>query len=367
MNIRFSHLLAVGISVGVAAWMWSGTYVEGGRADAADATPPPAQRAAEAAQKPFRVSVRDLVAEPRESVLVIRGRTEAEATVDVRAETSGRVTERPVQEGQRVEKGDLLCRIESGAREAKVLEARALLAQAKLDHSAATQLQGKGFTAQTRVAALKAAMDAAQARLEEAEFELSRTRITAPIAGVVISPLVEVGTMLSAGQTCATVIDAQPMLMIGQVSEREVAKLSIGDDATITLVSGDTVRGTLRYVAPAADSATRTFRVEIEIPNADSGLREGLTATARVPLSAQPAHRVSSGILTLNDAGEIGVRVLDDGDKVRFVPVTILGGDDKGVWLAGLPDKVRVIVAGQDYVVEGQTVEPVPAEAEAEG
>lgn len=367
MNIRFSHLLAVGISVGVAAWMWSGTYVEGGRADAADATPPPAQRAAEAAQKPFRVSVRDLVAEPRESVLVIRGRTEAEATVDVRAETSGRVTERPVQEGQRVEKGDLLCRIESGAREAKVLEARALLAQAKLDHSAATQLQGKGFTAQTRVAALKASMDAAQARLEEAEFELSRTRITAPIAGVVISPLVEVGTMLSAGQTCATVIDAQPMLMIGQVSEREVAKLSIGDDATITLVSGDTVRGTLRYVAPAADSATRTFRVEIEIPNADSGLREGLTATARVPLSAQPAHRVSSGILTLNDAGEIGVRVLDDGDKVRFVPVTILGGDDKGVWLAGLPDKVRVIVAGQDYVVEGQTVEPVPAEAEAEG
>lgn len=76
---------------------------------------------------------------------------------------------------------------------------------------------------------------------------------------------------------------------------------------------------------------------------------------------------MSSGILTLNDAGEIGVRVLDDGDKVRFVPVTILGGDDKGVWLAGLPDKVRVIVAGQDYVVEGQTVEPVPAEAEAEG
>ncbi|MAA97714.1 MAG: efflux transporter periplasmic adaptor subunit [Stappia sp.] len=367
MNIRFSHLLAVGISVGVAAWMWSGTYVEGGRADAADATPPPAKRAAEAAEKPFRVAVRDLVAEPRVSVLAIRGRTEAEATVDVRAETNGRVTERPVQEGQRVEKGDLLCRIESGAREAKVLEARALLAQAELDHSAATQLQGKGFTAQTRVAALKASMDAAQARLEEAEFELSRTSIKAPIGGVVISPLVEVGTMLSPGQTCATVIDVQPMLMIGQVSEREVAKLSIGDEATITLVSGDTVQGTLRYVAPAADSATRTFRIEIEIPNPDRSLREGLTATARVPLTAQPAHHVSSGILTLNDKGEIGVRTVDEDGKVRFMPVALLGGDDTGVWLAGLPDKVRVIVAGQDYVVEGQTVEAVVEQAEAEG
>jgi len=365
MKIRFSHLLAVGIAAGVAGWMWTGTYVEGGRADAEGATPPPAERASVADATLFRVSVREIVAEPRRSVLVIRGRTEAEAKVAVRAETSGRVAKRQVREGQRVDKGDVLCTLDRGAREAKVLEARAQLAQARLDHSAATTLNERGFTAQTRVAALKAAMDAAAARLEEEQLELSRTVIEAPIAGIVESPMVETGTILAVGQICATLIDPDPVIAIGQVSERDVNALTPGQNAEVELVTGETVAGRVRYVAPAADSATRTFRVEIEVPNPDGAIRDGITATARVPLVERMAHRISSGILTLADDGTVGVRAVNDADEVTFHPVTILGGDTDGLWVGGLPDRLRVIVAGQDYVIEGQTVEPVMQMAEA--
>ncbi|WP_029057321.1 efflux RND transporter periplasmic adaptor subunit [Stappia stellulata] len=364
MTIRFSHILAVAITAAVAGWMWTGTYIEGGRADAANATPPPAERSSEQDGTPFRVAVRDIAAEERSSVLVIRGRTEAEASVAVRAETTGRVAQRKVAEGQRVERDDVLCVLDKGARQAKVLEAEARLAQAKLDHSAATQLQDKGFTAQTRVAALKAAMDAAAAMLEEQQLELSRTVITAPIGGVVESPMVETGTILATGQVCATLIDADPVLAIGQVSERDVGKLEIGQAAEVELVTGETVNGAIRYIAPAAEDATRTFRVEIEIANPDGAVRDGITATARVPLAMQKAHRLSSGILTLNDAGTLGVRAVTDDNTVVFHPVTILGGDTDGIWVSGLPQTLSVITAGQDYVIEGQTVEAVRQVAE---
>ena len=366
MKIRFSHILALGVTAGVAGWMWTGTYVEGGRADAANATPPPAERQQEANAQAFRVSVTDLVAEPRQSTLIIRGRTEAEARVAVRAETSGRVAERRVREGQRIAKGDVMCVLDRGAREAQVMEAKAQLAQAQLDHAAASSLNEKGFAAQTRVAALKASLDAATARLKEQELELSRTIIEAPIAGIVESPMVETGTILAIGHVCATLINPDPVVAIGQVSERQVNALKIGQSATVALVGEDEVAsGEVRYIALAADPATRTFRVEIEIRNPDGAIRDGVTATARVPLSSGLAHRISAGILTLADDGTVGIRAVDAQNRVTFHPVDILGGDTKGLWVSGLPERLTAIVVGQDYVIEGQTVEPVRATVEA--
>lgn len=365
MKLRFSYFLAIGIIAGVAGWMWTGTYIEGGLGETDGSIPPPAERSQAADATLFRVEVREISAEPRRSVLIIRGRTEAEARVAVRAETSGRVAERRVTEGEIAKAGDVLCVLDKGAREAKVAEARALLAQARLDHTAATQLNEKGFTAQTRVAALKAAMDAAAAKLEEQELELSRTVIHAPITGIVESPMVETGTILATGQICATLIDADPILAIGQVSERDINALRIGQQAEVELATGGSVSGKVRYIAPAADPATRTFRVEIEVPNADGSVRDGITATARVPLVEQRAHHISSGILTLNDAGTVGVRAVGPDNTVSFHPTRILGGDTDGIWVGGLPETLRVIVVGQDYVIEGQTVEPVVKMAEA--
>lgn len=365
MKIRFSHVLAVGIVAGVAGWMWTGSFVAGGMADSENATPPPSQRAEEAAAKPFRVAVREITAQPRRSILVIRGRTEADAKVEVRAETSGRVAERRVKEGDRVAKDDVLCVLDKGAREAKVLDARAQLAQAELDFTAATQLNEKGFTAQTRVAALKAAMDAATARLEEEKLELSRTIIKAPIPGIIESPMVSTGTVLAVGGVCATIIDADPVLAIGQVSERDVSKLEIGQNADVELVTGGNATGKIRYIGTASDPATRTFRVEIEIENKDGAIRDGVTTTARVPLREESAHLLSSGVLTLNDAGTLGIRAVDEQNRVAFHPVTVLGGDEDGLWVGGLPDTVRLIVTGQDYVTDGQTVEPVATMAGA--
>ena len=107
--------------------------------------------------------------------------------------------------------------------------------------------------------------------------------------------------------------------------------------------------------ASSADPATRSFAIEIELPNADGSLRDGLTATATVNLGTAPAHLLPQSVLTLDDQGVLGVRSVVD-NVVEFHPVTIIGDTREGIWVTGLPPRVDVITVGQEYVVPGQKV-----------
>ncbi len=364
MRLKFSYILATGLAVGIGVWMYSGTTVIGGQSESENAILPPAERASAADEKPFRVAVRTLEATQRNAILEVRGRTEANAKVQVRSETAAQVVARPAREGARVSKGDILCELDPGTRKANVLEAKANLAQAELDNTAASQLSTKGFTAKTRLAATQAALDAAKARLEEAELELDRTIIRAPIEGIIESPMANIGARLNVGDACATIVDTDPMTAIGQVSEVDIAKVSVGMEASVELITGQTFSGKVRYVAPAADPDTRTFRIEVEIPNPDGEARDGITALTRLPLSSELAHKLSPAILSLNDAGQVGIRAVEEDNTSRFYPVTVLGGEQDGVWVAGLPKTITVITVGQDYIKDGAPVEPVYETAE---
>ncbi|GAB2187471.1 efflux RND transporter periplasmic adaptor subunit [Roseibium sp. LAB1] len=364
MRVKFSYFLAAGIAAGIGFWMYSGTMVIGGVGDSEHATPPPALRASQASTETFRVQVQRLVAQDRRAVLEVRGRTEAEATVAVRSKTTDDVVERPAQEGAQVAAGDVLCVLDKGSRQSRILESKAALAQAELDHAAATQLNSKGFTAQTRVAALQAQLDAAKARLIEAEQELEHTVIRSPVSGVIQSPMAEIGAQLEQGGICATVVDADPMIAIGQVSELNISEISLGMPATVTLVTGETLNGKVRYISPTANPDTKTFRIEVELPNPDGIARDGVTAVTKLELAAEKAHKISPAILTLNDAGQVGIRAVDENNKTIFYPVNVLGGEQDGMWIGGLPDEVVAITVGQEYVSDGELVQPVFETAE---
>ncbi len=365
MAIRFSYVLALGLTAGIGIWMATGTTVRMGESTGEDTPPPPSERAKAKLAAPFAVKVETLEASVRTPFLEMRGRTQADTRVEVHAETSGVVAERPVSEGSFVRKGDLLCSLQRGAREARVLQANASLAQANIDFEAASKLSGKGFSATNRVIALKAVRDAAQAQMQEAELELARTDIRAPIDGIVESPLTEVGAMLGVGKVCATIMAPDPMLAIGAVSENNIQNIEVGQSAVVNLVTGQSVEGKVSFIASSADPDTRTFRVEVELPNPDLTLKDGVTTSTQLQLADQKAHFVSPGILTLADNGDIGLRGVGADNKVVFYPAEMIGGGTKGVWLKGLPDKVNVITVGQDFVKEGRVVQPVYETVEA--
>jgi multidrug efflux system membrane fusion protein len=355
MRIQFSYILAIALAGGISYYMLTGKTVVSGQADAHPATI--AERQNEDKDDLFAVQVQTFTAETRSRSLDIRGRTEAESSVSVRAETGGIIETRHVDKGDRVAAGDLLCTIETASREAKVLEASAALIQANVNLEAAEKLAGRGFSAKNQIPALQAARDAAKARLHETELDLSRTKIRAPIAGIAQDPIAEKGGMLQTGDVCVTLIDRNPMIIVGQVSEREIGKLELGMSAMTSLATGETTTGNITYIAPSADAQTRTFRVEITIPNDDETLKDGVTALAQVQLEGAKAHRIPASVMTLADDGRVGVRTVDDKKVVSFTPVNIIGGTVDGMWVTGLPDEVSIIIVGQEFVLEGQTVQ----------
>ncbi len=358
-----SVLFAAALLAGLAYWMLTGHVIVGGQPNSGAAMPPPTARQ-EAQREPFKVRFRTVSAEPRVRQITVRGRTEAEARVEVHAETRARVLARLVEEGAPVATGDPLCRLDPGSREARVLEARARLAQVTLDFEAATQLVDRGFTPQTRVAALKAEFDAAEALLKEFELELDRTTVRAPINGVVESPMAQIGTTLAIGDVCAVVVDSDPMIAVGQVSEQTIAQVSIGMRARVQIIGGHLYDGRVRYVSPTADPATRTYRIEAVIENPDSALKDGMTAQTFLDLPPVDAHRLRTSMLTLDDDGTLGVRTVNTNGYVQFNPVSVLDSDADGIWVTGLPITVDIISVGQEYVVAGEKVTPIPDDRE---
>lgn len=303
----------------------------------------------------------------------LRGRTKAKSTVTVTPETSGIVSAVNVTKGQSVNKGDVICELDEGPRAAAVAQAEAALAQAQVDFDTNKSLRDKGLAAANTGNQFEAALKAAQAAFENARTEFERTQVKSWVAGVVQDPVVTVGTMLAAGQPCATVVELDPMLFVASVPEARIGMARLGLAAKITTVTGETVDGKVSYIASLADEATRSFPVEIEIPNKDGKVLSGVTATATVNVGTLPAHLLPQSVLTLDDEGTLGVRAVKD-SVVAFYPVTIVSDSRQGVWVTGLPAKVDIITVGQEFVQPGQTVNatnvtgsPASGEAAAEG
>ena len=94
----------------------------------------------------------------------------------------------------------------------------------------------------------------------------------------------------------------------------------------------------------------------LPLSNKNQKLREGLTAEIFVATSEEMAHFLTPAVLTLNDAGLLGVRTVDEKKIVRFQPVDIIEDTNEGVWVSGLPNSVRIITVGQEFVNEGDQV-----------
>jgi multidrug efflux system membrane fusion protein len=309
-------------------------------------------------ERPVPVVVQSSTAQDIASAVILRGRTEATRRVDVRAETTGTVISEPLSSGTMVAEGQLLCELDPGTRNAQLAQARAALEEARLNDQASSTLAERGFGSETTAAARRAQLGAALAAVEQAEKEIERLRITAPFAGTLETETAELGALLQPGSACATVMSLERVRFVGFVPEREVSRIRVGSPVQVRLVDGNTVRGNVTFVSNSADPQTRTFRIEAEVDNTDRSIRDGATAEISIAISAGEAHLLPQAALTLDDAGQIGVRIVRDG-AAYFLPTTVIRDEMDGVWLAGLPDQADVIVVGQEFVSDGRAVRAV--------
>ncbi len=247
------------------------------------------------------VTVLNSSASEKAKKIKVSGTTEADKLIKIRAEASGTVVSRPVKQGQFVKKDQLICQLYNASR-------------------------------------------------------TSYPKVNAPFDGYLETFSVKEGDYLNTGAVCATIIDPDPMRLIGEVSEKEINFVKVGAKAMAELISGKKVEGVVSFVSTSANKGTRTFRVEIDVKNSDRSIRDGVSAQIEIEGDTILAHKISPSILMLGEAGELGIRTVNEDDQVEFKKIEILEDSMEGIWITGLPKNTRIITIGQEYVFQGQTV-----------
>jgi multidrug efflux system membrane fusion protein len=356
--MRATYITATVIALVILGWLLSGQLGSDGAPRHETLAEQNRQAAAHSEDRELtRVRARIISASPQMQYVVLRGKTENKRTVSVKAETAGRIIARPVERGSRVEEGELLCRISMEDRYASLTESREGVNQAQIEYAGSLKLKERGFQSETAIAQSKARLAAARARLERSELEIQRTYIRAPFAGVVEDVSQEVGDYVSTGATCVTIVDLDPMLLVGRVAEKNVHALQLDQPVIGVLSDGRKVNGPVTFIGQQSDPATRTYLVEIQVDNPDYSLRSGLTTEIRIPVREVMAQKISPALFALDDAGNIGVRTVNENGKVEFHHVQIVRDELDGVWVSGLPAVTTLITVGQELVVPGELVD----------
>ena len=356
MNIRQTlrarpWLIAVALIAGVVLWMASGRD----RAPDTTATAEPESSAPTQENEPS-VQARLQAAERVTRTLTVYGRTAPSRTVQLKAETSGRVIEVAAPRGARLDRGELILRLDDRDRAARLSQAKAVLRQRPVEHEGQLKLKPEGYVSEAMLAGTEALLETAKAELRRAELDLQHREIRAPFAGALQDRTVEVGDYVSDGDPVGTYVDERHLVVTGSVAEKHASDIIEGAPGQATLATGQKVSGTVRYVAPVADPATRTFTIELLVANPEGRLPAGVTAEIELPVGTVLAHRVSPALLTLNDAGDLGIKLVGANGRVEFYPAEVARSSAEGVWLMGLPDPARIITVGQGFVAPGRVV-----------
>lgn len=353
-----SWFVSAGIIVVVSLWLLSGQI--GGTEQTEQGVEPSAAAAAKNA-----VRVRTQSAEEVMRTIVVNGKTAPARIAHLAAETDGRIEHIGAERGANLRRGDVIVRLDERDRAARLAQAEATLKQREVEFAARERLKTESYVSEAQLQEAVALLETARAELTRAQLDLDYMTIRAPFGGALQARSVEIGDFVSRGDPIATYVDNRTIIVSANLSEFDARYVNVGDPAEARLATGETVRGRIRYVAPVADEATRTFVVELEVDNKDGGLRAGGTAELRIPAERVRAHRISPALLTLDDAGNVGVKIINDRGEVEFVVADIALSTGEGVWLTGLPETATIITVGQGYVASGATVDTVP-ESDAE-
>lgn len=307
-----------------------------------------------AAQTPLVVTAHSK-ARSYTQTITLYGVTEAKERTLLKAQTVGRVEEILPVEGRYVEKDAVLVRLAAEERPAKLSMAQALVEQRRLEYKVATALAKKGHQSETEVAASYAALQQAQLELVMAELEMKYTTLTAPFAGYVEKIHVHLGDTVKARDTeVATLLNDQEGMVVVYAPEKYHGLFERESEASITLSDGTQKSGKLQTISRLANSNTRSFRIEIAYDM--TPFVDGLTAKVSIPVATQEAHLVKDSVLGLNVAGEVGIKAVDESQKVIFYPVEVIGQEKEGIWVKGLPKEAHIITLGHAFYLEGEKV-----------
>jgi membrane fusion protein (multidrug efflux system) len=299
-----------------------------------------------------------------EVVVSALGTLQADQAIVLRPEITGIVTSIDFKDGERIEAGDVVIKLDDRDLKARVAQAEARLTLTQANYQRAERLlkQGSG-TARARDEALND-FKSAEAEVAAARTALDRATITAPFSGIIGLRQVSIGQYLTAGQDIATLADVDNLRIDFQVSEVFLTQIKRGQNVKVTFdaLPGEEYEGIISAVDPVVSIDGRSLSVRALIRNEGDRLRPGLFGRIEIVVDTRDSILLPESSIVASPAGGNAVFQVVDG-KAQMTPVKI-GERRPGQVeiLSGVEPGALVIFAGQLKVQDGGEVEIVSSE-----
>lgn len=288
--------------------------------------------------------------------ITVQGQVEANRIISLKTEVEGKIIALPITLGDRVKAGTILAKVSLQTLLAKRAQAVANLKYQEQELAAKKKLFSRKLESESTLALAQANLEAANATLEEVNYDIGNTHIKAPFSGVFDRRFVEIGDYVERGNEILSLVDDLKLKVTAMVPQQQVESLSLGQQVTVTLNNGKNLMGPLNFISTTADAKTRSYRVEILIENSIYRHIVGMTASLSIPIEEISGHLINASTLSLDNQGQLQVKAVDYENKVLVYPVEMIRSDANKIWISGLPETVNLITLGQDFVVADQMV-----------
>jgi membrane fusion protein (multidrug efflux system) len=288
--------------------------------------------------------------------------------VTVAAEVAASIERTPLKEGCAVKAGDLLVQLNTDLIEPQMEIAKAQFTRDKIEYTRMAALVQTDATARSDLDNATTKLATSEAQFKEAQARFQRTRIAAPMAGILNELRIEEGEYVQPGTPVAVLVETDPAKVVVQVPERDIAYFTVGQKAEILAdIKGrqQSAEGTITFISELADAQTRSTRMEITVSNKDGLLRSGQIVRTRL------TRRILENVIFVPLLAVIpleegkAVYVVESGQaQRREVALGVIKGDRIQV-TEGLKPGDQLIIAGHRFVAPGQKVRIVPQSQES--
>ncbi len=303
-------------------------------------------------------------------VIVLPGTVEAIRTIGVNAQVSGALLEVPVEEGDRVEEGQVVARLDDREIRAQLRSAEASFEVAEAAFDRARQLLERQVITQPEYEAERTAFEAARAQLDQLTTRAGFAEVKAPIGGVITTKAVQAGDVVGTQGRLMEVAEVDTMVVRVSVSELDVVQVREGDavDVALDALPGETLQATVRRVFPAADPTTRLVPVEVALSSRDGRrARPGFLARVSFELDPKPNARLIPASAIVSRGGGEGVYVVADSTVVLRSVTPGLAAAGRIEIVDGLEVGDRVVTLGANLLRDGAKIRDVTGQTASGG
>ena len=277
------------------------------------------------------------------------GTITANEQVEIKAETDGIVQEINFDEGERVEKGRMLVKLDETKLAATVAEAEANLKLSQANYDRAQQLVRDKLISQQEFEQVGSIFAVNRADVDLKQRQLKDARVYAPFAGIVGARQISPGQVITRNSTLTWVVNLDSVKVEVKVPERHLRQLKLGQamEFTVAAFPGEKFRGEVYFISPQIDEGTRTALVKARIPNSDAKLRGGMFAGLDLTLQTRESAIVIPEPAVMSNGDNFSVFVVDEKGNAQVRPIEV------GLRLPGRLEVLKGLNPGDKVVVEG--------------